>query len=600
MKRFFGAIRRFFLPPADAKTIVRILPLFVVLFVVVLLFAFGNYAWEATNAPSFCGLTCHTMPPEYVTYQQSSHTNISCEDCHMGRDTLGIMIERKVRYSWQTGTAMLFNTYQYPIVAKNMAPAREACENCHKPEKFSSDKLVEIKHYAEDENNTLTSTFLSLKIGGGTQRQGLGYGIHWHIENPVYYYTTDREQQNIPYVVVDHPDGTKTEYVDVTSGFDPSTIKPGQLVQMDCITCHNRTAHLIDSPQNIVDDLMTRNLVSPTIPEIKKKAVEVLSASYTSTQAAIDGIAALAAYYQNKQVDSDQIASAIQALQDAYKSSNFPDQKANWQTHPDNIGHADSAGCFRCHDGKHMTTEAAQGTANGSANANGAASGASAVSSTIRLECNLCHSIPVVSTANQLTASLQLNKGFEPESHTNPNWITLHRDVFNDSCKGCHKTDDPGGTSNTSFCSNSVCHGTEWKFAGFDAPKLRTILAGQVKALAPTPTPSPTPAPTTEASAGGEQSSAASPVTYQTLQPIFQDKCGSCHGDPSSAMKGLSLITYADLMKGGEEGPVVKPGDPENSLIVKIQSAADAHFGQLSTDELALLKKWIQDGAAEK
>ncbi len=606
MKRFFGAVRRFFLPPADAKVFTRILPLFVVAFVIVLFFAFSNYAWEASNAPSFCGLTCHTMPPEYATYQQSPHTNVTCEDCHMGRDTLGVMIQRKVTYSWQTGTAMLFNTYKFPIVAKNMAPAREACENCHKPEKFSTDKLVEKKSYSEDEANTLNSTFLVVKTGGGTQRQGLGFGIHWHIENPVYFYTDDLEQQNIPYVVVDGPNGEQTEYVDVESGFNPASVKKEQLHKMDCITCHNRTAHLFDNPPNTVDSLITRNLISIKIPEIKKKAVEVLSANYASTEAAMAGIADLANYYKGKQADAAEVDAAVKALQEAYQSSNFPLQKVDWKTHPDNLAHKASPGCFRCHDGKHLSSEGTAGgattggtttggtttdgsTPDGTTNANNSAGSAKGLSSTIRLECNLCHSIPVVSAPNQLTANLQLNKGFEPESHTNPNWIALHRDVFNDTCEGCHTTDDPGGVSNTSFCSNSVCHGANWGFAGFDAPKLRDALSEQVKALSPTPTPKADP---------GNQTASLGPATFATVNTILVEKCGACHGD--SAMKGLNITTYKDLMKGSENGAVIVPGDAENSLLVKIQSDSQPHFGQLSAEELELVKEWIQKGAAEQ
>jgi hypothetical protein len=45
---------------------------------------------------------------------------------------------------------------------------------------------------------------------------------------------------------------------------------------------------------------------------------------------------------------------------------------------------------------------------------------------------------------------------------------------------------------------------------------------------------------------------------------------------------------------------VITPGDPDNSLIFKIQSGDQPHFGQLSADELALLRKWIESGAAEK
>ena len=127
----------------------------------------------------------------------------------MGRDRLVVMIPRKISYSWQTGTAMLTGSYEYPIYAKNMAPARQACENCHKPEQFSSDTLVDINHYVPDETNTLSITTTSIKTGGGTTRQGLGFGIHWHVENPVLYYATDSLQQTIPYISVTNPDGIK-------------------------------------------------------------------------------------------------------------------------------------------------------------------------------------------------------------------------------------------------------------------------------------------------------------------------------------------------------------------------------------------------------
>lgn len=587
MKRFFAALRRFFLPPADEKVFTRILPLFAVAFIVILLFAFANYAWEGTNAPTFCGLTCHTMPPEYVTYQNSSHTNIACEDCHMGRDTLAVMVKRKVVYSWQTGTAMLFNTYHYPIVAKNMAPAREACENCHKPEKFSSDKLVEIKTFAEDKANTPSSTFLVLHTGGGAQRQGLGYGIHWHIENPVFYYATDSEQQNIPYVAVMNPDGTKTEYLDVQSNVEPAKVTASQLKKMDCITCHNRTAHLIENPQTLVDSMISRGQVSLKIPEIKKKAVEVMSASYDSEKAAMDGIAALNKYYQGENVDADLLTGAIQSLQTAWKQSNFLDQKADWQTHPNNIGHQNSAGCFRCHDGKHLAQVPGQNPA------------------TVRLECNLCHSVPVVSAPNIAVANMQLSKGIEPSSHKSANWITLHRQMFNDTCKGCHSVDDMGGTSNVSFCSNSQCHGATWKYAGFDAPKLAAVIAAEAISLKPTPkaTPQITPTSTPDgtnstALADPGSSSASEKVSYTMIQPFLKEKCGSCHG--SGATKGLDVTTYETLMMGSNSGSVVNAGQPDQSLIVKIQSQTSPHFGQLSADELAQLAAWIKGGALEK
>jgi mono/diheme cytochrome c family protein len=495
------------------------------------------------------------------------------------------MIGRKISYSWQTGTAMLTGRYEYPIVAKNMRPARDACENCHKPEKFSTDTLVEIKRFAEDEANTPTSIFLVVKTGGGSQREGLGYGIHWHIENPVYFYAVDRERQNIPYVMVQNPDGSRTEYVDIESGFDPSSIQPEQLQKMDCITCHNRTAHAIPEPSRMVDQLLARGMISTDIPAIKKNATALLSAGYASQEEALQAIEGLKAQYQSQYADfmaqnANLLDQAVEVLKATYQQTNFPEQKVNWQTHPDNAGHVTSPGCFRCHDGKHLTAQ----------------------QEAIRLECNLCHSIPVVSSPNQITANLQLNKGFEPESHQNPNWITLHRNVFDQTCAGCHTVEDAGGTSDTSFCSNSACHGASWTFAGFDAPKLRAVLEEQTKLFA-TPTPKPEEEPASYG-AGTEAKTTPTPVlssgetqdTYQTLQDLFKVKCSACHG--SNAMKGLNVLDYNSLMKGSTSGAVILPGDPDNSLLVKVQKGQ--HPGKFTMDELARIERWILNGAPEK
>ncbi|MEJ5314773.1 MULTISPECIES: NapC/NirT family cytochrome c [Anaerolinea] len=585
MPKLKQALNRFFFPPATASLWIRLVPFIVVAFLVIVLMGFASFAWEESNSPSFCGLTCHTMPPEYITYQASPHTNVTCEDCHMGRDRLPVMIGRKISYSWQTGTAMLTGRYEYPIVAKNMRPARDACENCHKPEKFSTDTLVEIKRFAEDEANTPTSIFLVVKTGGGSQREGLGYGIHWHIENPVYFYAVDRERQNIPYVMVQNPDGSKTEYVDIESGFNPSSIQPEQLQKMDCITCHNRTAHAIPEPSRVIDQLLARGMISAEIPAIKRNATAILSASYTSQEEALQAIEGLKAQYQTQYADfmaqnANLLDQAVEVLKATYQQTNFPEQKVNWQTHPDNAGHVTSPGCFRCHDGKHLTAQ----------------------QEAIRLECNLCHSIPVVSSSNQITANLQLNKGFEPESHKNPNWITLHRNVFDQTCAGCHTVEDAGGTSDTSFCSNSACHGASWTFAGFDAPKLRAVLEEQVKLFA-TPTPKPEEEPASYGT-GIETNITPTPVpssgktqdTYQTLQDLFKAKCNACHG--SNAMKGLNVLDYNNLMKGSTSGAVILPGDPDNSLLVKVQKGQ--HPGKFTMDELTRIERWILNGAPEK
>jgi mono/diheme cytochrome c family protein len=167
---------------------------------------------------------------------------------------------------------------------------------------------------------------------------------------------------------------------------------------------------------------------------------------------------------------------------------------------------------------------------------------------------------------------------------------------------------DAGGTSNTSFCSNSVCHGTEWKFAGFNAPKLRAALAGQAQAMiTPTPTPTATPKPTSASAAGWNGVPTGTPsasgqtgnVTYVQIGAIFTQECSACHG-ASGAMKNLTLVTYAGVMAGSTDGAVIIPGNPAASLLIKVQTAGQPHFGQLTSDELAQVIFWIQAGAPEK
>ncbi len=109
----------------------------------------------------------------------------------------------------------------------------------------------------------------------------------------------------------------------------------------------------------------------------------------------------------------------------------------------------------------------------------------------------------------------------------------------------------------------------------------------------PTPLPSPTAAPTSEASNG----TPSSPTWDSTIGPLFAAKCNACHIATISG--GLNLSTYADVMKGATDGPVIIPGDSAHSKLVIVQSAGN-HPGQLSADELALVKQWIDAGAPEK
>ncbi len=562
-KRVGAGLKRFFIPPAGSSRWLYVLPYLVITIIFIALVSGGIYGWQYTNTPSFCGYVCHTMPPENAAYLVSPHANVYCTECHVGRSPLGTEFARKVQDGREI-FSQVFHTYTFPIQANATRPARETCEKCHQPEAFTGNKLIVIDHFGTDLNNTELSTYLMMKTGGGANLQGVGSGIHWHVVNKVEYYATDPDSQNIPFVRVDNADGTTTDYVDVTSNIDPATIDQSKLQTVDCITCHNRVTHDFEPPANSVDNAMSSGLISPKIPEVRKKAVEVLSVKYPSQPVAMSGIAGLSNYYKQYYSDfyssnQDLIDSAVTELQDIYNRTVFVDQKVDWTTHPNNLGHIDSPGCFRCHDGKHLNSQ----------------------QQAVRLECNLCHSIPVVATSQDFVTDIEINRGPEPQSHLNANWISLHHDAFDATCSDCHTVADAGGTSNTSFCSNSACHGTDFKYAGFDAPSLRTILQSQL----PTPTPEPTPAPVV-----------GSPTFDANIQPLLV-KCTACHGG-STPLANLDLSSYAGVMKGGKDGLVVVPGDITHSLIVKIQSAK--HFLNLTSDQLTLVEQWIQAGAPEK
>ncbi len=440
LQRFRGALKDFFFPPSGSTRWQRLLPYATMGVLSLFVLIAAAYAWDYTNSPEFCGTACHTMPPEYTAYLTSPHARVDCVDCHIGEGFIATRITRKAGDAKHI-ISLAFKQYEFPISADDLRPARETCEQCHFPEKFSDDSLIEIKRYLSDPSNTPVSIYLTLKTGGGSQREGLGRGIHWHIENKTLFLPADEHQQEIPYVRVISADGEIDEYFDTEAGITAQDINPDELVEMDCITCHNRITHFILPPEDTVDLLMSRGAISPDIPEIRRKAVEVYSAAYTSVEEAIAGIGGLEAYYsqyyQNYYyLNQLTIIKAIEALQDAYRNSVFPEQSADWNSHPNNAGHKDAPGCFRCHDGKHLNAE----------------------QEAIRLECNVCHSIPIVAGPSDFVTDIQISRGPEPQSHLNPNWITLHRDIFDASCSNCHTTENPGGADNSSFCANSACH----------------------------------------------------------------------------------------------------------------------------------------------
>jgi hypothetical protein len=92
------------------------------------------------------------------------------------------------------------------------------------------------------------------------------------------------------------------------------------------------------------------------------------------------------------------------------------------------------------------------------------------------------------------------------------------------------------------------------------------------------------------------------PVAFKEVKPILVGYCGNCHGLAGKPKGGVDLRTVASIMKGGDDGDVVKPGDPKKSpLYESIMAGRMPPDGKPAPNpkELQLIHDWILSGAKE-
>ena len=119
-------------------------------------------------------------------------------------------------------------------------------------------------------------------------------------------------------------------------------------------------------------------------------------------------------------------------------------------------------------------------------------------------------------------------------------------------------------------------------------PSPIAVYVPQTPTPVPTKPPTPTPLPAT-ATPEGQAPQPASGPSWADVAPLFEAKCGACHGNAD--LTGLALDNYADVMAGGKDGAVIVPGDSANSLLYTLQ-AAGGHPGTFTSEELAGVPVW--------
>ncbi|HRN26823.1 MAG: NapC/NirT family cytochrome c [Ignavibacteriaceae bacterium] len=329
--------------------------------------AFGSFkAYEYTETDEFCGTVCHSvMEPEYTAYLDSPHSRVGCVGCHIGSGT-SWYVKSKFSGAYQV-YSVLFNKYSRPIETpvKSLRPAVGTCEQCHTPSLFYNEKKVDYNYYLSDEQNTKSNISMLIKIGGGKSELGSIQGIHWHINpnNTISYIHSDDRRLVIPWVKVTSKDGKETIFRDRKSKFDERNFNKENLRTMDCIDCHNRPSHIYHQPDKMINEALSKNTVYETIPYIKSISVEVLEEKYVTKQQALENIEQrinnfyltnYPAIYKSKK---DVIQSSIEIVKKIYSRNYFPYMNADWKHFPDNISHVYTPGCFRCHDGNHISDD---------------------------------------------------------------------------------------------------------------------------------------------------------------------------------------------------------------------------------------------------
>lgn len=358
-------------------------------FVFLFMTAFGSYrAFEYTESVPFCGVTCHSvMKPEYTAYLAGAHARVTCVQCHVGSGA-GWYARSKLSGAYQL-YSVTFNKYSRPISSPvhNLRPAPETCEQCHWPEKFFGGQMKVFNHYKNDEKNTLHQTRMLLNVGGSSNITGQATGSHWHVNpaNEVSYITTDKQRQVIPWVQMKDRNGQITEFFDRSQSMTSEQRAAMPMRKMDCVDCHNRPAHQYLPPDVAVDQSFAAGALDQSMPFLKQKAVEVLTGPYETTPEALNAInEGISSFYRISYPEvfaakQQAVQDVVKEIQRIYQTYFFPEMKTNWQTHPNNIGHLNFPGCFRCHDGQHVSN----------------------TGKVITNDCNVCHTTITDSAAPQ-------------------------------------------------------------------------------------------------------------------------------------------------------------------------------------------------------
>lgn len=374
---------------------------------------------DFTESNTFCGDVCHqVMRPEAMAHGYSPHSEVACVECHVGSERTSY-IESKLNGMRQL-YALATDDIRRPIPTPihGLLDSSNMCESCHTQDRLTEYKVASHSYFLSDEATERVKLRMLLNVGGEAGGLIEGAGIHSHmmVARKMEFIARDPQRQDIAWVRVTESDGEVREY---SNEDDPLTDEERETLEVraiECLDCHSRPAHRFKSPVDSVDSAITAGRISAKIPYVKQASVIALDGGYESTQEALANIGErFRSFYEEEHPDaldgdSRQVNATVAELQKIYERTIFPEMKTNWSVHPNNIGHRDSLGCFRCHNDAMLDEEG----------------------EAISADCNVCHII-----LTQGEGAIDTKAGFDTglEFLHPEDWETFDEFTL---CSDCH------------------------------------------------------------------------------------------------------------------------------------------------------------------
>ena len=88
------------------------------------------------------------------------------------------------------------------------------------------------------------------------------------------------------------------------------------------------------------------------------------------------------------------------------------------------------------------------------------------------------------------------------------------------------------------------------------------------------------------------------------IEPILKQRCFECHSHEKKMKGGLTIDSRSGWEQGGDSGPAIVVGKPEESLLIKMVRWSDEEHQmppkeKLPPAEIALLEEWVKRGAPD-